>query len=164
MARSRHSASTSKGRGNLTQPEPGPTAVPWPNPLLGSQLGSANGGGHRCPQVRLGPREGGRYAATDHTGSYLHGALLVSAAAAVPAQAKVPAPNSQIVFGRFNTGLSDFQIFTANPDGTSRARSCPALRSAALVAERDQDLVYPPTRRPDPGHGQTRQVRLHAAG
>jgi hypothetical protein len=52
----------------------------------------------------------------------LAAALLGSAAAAVPAQAKVPDPNGQIVFGRFNTGLGDFQIFTANPDGTSQAQ------------------------------------------
>src|SRR5216683_7451824 len=56
-------------------------------------------------------------------------ALLGFAAVAVPAQAKVPGPDGQIVFGRFNTGLGDFQIFTANPTGPARSSSCPALRS-----------------------------------
>jgi Tol biopolymer transport system component len=55
------------------------------------------------------------------------GALLGSVACAVPAQAKVPGPNGQIVFGRFNTGLGDFQIFTANPDGTSQAQLLPGV-------------------------------------
>ena len=57
----------------------------------------------------------------------LAAALLGSAAAAVPAQAKVPGPNGQIVFGRFNTGLGDFQIFTANPDGTSQVQLLPGV-------------------------------------
>jgi Tol biopolymer transport system component len=55
------------------------------------------------------------------------GALLGVAAVAVPAQAKVPGPNGQIVFGRFNAGLGDFQIFTANPDGTSQAQLLPRV-------------------------------------
>ena len=55
------------------------------------------------------------------------GALLGLAAAGVPAQAKVPGPNGQIVFGRFNAGLGDFQIFTANPDGTSQVQLLPGV-------------------------------------
>ena len=55
------------------------------------------------------------------------GALLGLAAAAVPAQAKAPGPNGQIVFGRFNAGLGDFQIFTANPDGTSQVQLLPGV-------------------------------------
>jgi Tol biopolymer transport system component len=57
----------------------------------------------------------------------LAAALLGSAAVAVPVQAKVPGSNGQIVFGRFNTGLGDFQIFTANPDGTSQVQLLPGV-------------------------------------
>ncbi len=55
------------------------------------------------------------------------GALLGLAAAVVPAQAKAPGPNGQIVFGRFNAGLGDFQIFTANPDGTHQVQLLPGV-------------------------------------
>jgi hypothetical protein len=34
------------------------------------------------------------------------------------------------VFGRYSTALGDFQIFTANPDGHTRPRSCPARPNA----------------------------------
>lgn len=55
------------------------------------------------------------------------GALLGLAAAGVPAQAKVPGPNGQIVFGRFNASLGDFQVFTANPDGTRQVQLLPGV-------------------------------------
>lgn len=55
------------------------------------------------------------------------GALLGFTAAGVPAQAKAPGPNGQIVFGRFNAGLGDFQIFTANPDGTRQVQLLPGV-------------------------------------
>ena len=51
----------------------------------------------------------------------LTAALLVGVAATAPAQAKPPGANGQIVFGRYSTTLGDFQIFTANPDGTNQA-------------------------------------------
>src|SRR4029453_16101667 len=35
-----------------------------------------------------------------------------------PAQAKVPGPNGQIVFSRFNPDTENADIFVANPDGT----------------------------------------------
>ncbi|HEV2258951.1 MAG TPA: hypothetical protein VGS06_38030 [Streptosporangiaceae bacterium] len=55
----------------------------------------------------------------------LAAALLGGVAANVPAQAKAPGTNGQIVFGRFNADLGDFQIFTANPDGTNQAQVMP---------------------------------------
>ena len=54
-------------------------------------------------------------------------ALLGFASVSVPAQAKVPGPNGQIVFGRFDASLGDFQIFTANPDGTSQVQLRPGV-------------------------------------
>src|SRR5215472_5550650 len=54
-------------------------------------------------------------------------ALLAFAAVTVPAQAKVPGPNGQIVFGRFDASLGDFQIFTANPSGTSQVQLLPGV-------------------------------------
>lgn len=53
--------------------------------------------------------------------------LLGGATATVPGQATVPGPNGQIVFGRFNSGLGDFQIVTANPDGTSQVQLLPGV-------------------------------------
>lgn len=54
-------------------------------------------------------------------------ALAGLAAAALPAQAKVPGPDGQIIFGRFNASLGDFQIFTANPDGTRQVQLMPGV-------------------------------------
>ena len=51
--------------------------------------------------------------------------MLGSVAATAPAQAKAPGANGQIVFGRYSTALGDFQIFTANPDGTHQAQVLP---------------------------------------
>lgn len=85
--------------------------------------------------------------------------LLGGAAATVPAQAKVPGPNGQIVFGRFNPGLGDFQIFTANPDGTSQVQLLPGVAECPhwspdgtriLVCVADPGgLLRPATVRPD---------------
>ena len=36
-----------------------------------------------------------------------------------PAQAKVPGPNGQIVFSRFNGDTDSADVFVANPDGTN---------------------------------------------
>jgi Tol biopolymer transport system component len=36
-----------------------------------------------------------------------------------PAQAKVPGPNGQIVFSRFNGDTGNADVFVANPDGTN---------------------------------------------
>jgi len=55
----------------------------------------------------------------------LAAALLGGVAATAPAQAKAPGANGQIVFGRYSTALGDFQIFTANPDGTNEAQVLP---------------------------------------
>ena len=55
----------------------------------------------------------------------LAAALLGGVAATAPAQAKPPGANGQIVFGRYSTALGDFQIFTANPDGTNQAQVLP---------------------------------------
>ena len=86
-------------------------------------------------------------------------ALLGGVTAMVPAQAKVAGPNGQIVFGRFNTGLGDFQIFTANPDGTSQVPLLPGVAecprwspngSRILVCTADPGgLIRPATVRPD---------------
>ena len=45
-------------------------------------------------------------------------ALLGLISATGPAQAKVPGPDGQIVFGRFDPALNDEVSFTANPDGS----------------------------------------------
>jgi Tol biopolymer transport system component len=84
--------------------------------------------------------------------------LLGFAVAAAPAQAKTPGPDGQIVFGRFNTGLGDFQIFTANPDGTSQVQVLPGVAECPrwspdgtriLVCVTNQGgLVRPATLRP----------------
>lgn len=85
--------------------------------------------------------------------------LLGSAAAAVPAQAKAPGPNGQIVFGRFNTGLDDFQIFTANPDGTRQVQLLPGVAECPrwspdgttilVCVANPGGLIRPATVRPD---------------
>jgi Tol biopolymer transport system component len=90
--------------------------------------------------------------------------LLGVVAATVPAQAKVPGPNGQIVFGRFNPGLGDFQIFTTNPDGTGQAQLLPGVAECPrwspdgtkiLVCVADPGgLLRPATVRPD-GSGLT---------
>ena len=86
-------------------------------------------------------------------------ALLGFLAATVPAHAKVPGPNGQIVFGRFSTSLGDFQIFTANPDGTSQVQLLPGVAECPrwspdgtriLVCTADPDgLLRPATVKPD---------------
>lgn len=86
-------------------------------------------------------------------------ALLGFAAAAVPAQAKVPGPDGQIIFGRFNTGLGDFQIFTANPDGTSQVQVLPGVAECPrwspdgtkilVCVTNPGGLVRPATLKPD---------------
>ena len=86
-------------------------------------------------------------------------ALLGGAAAAVPAQAKVPGPNGQIIFGRFSTDLGDFQIFTANPDGTSQIQLLPRVAECPrwspngtrilVCAAKPGGLLRPATVRPD---------------
>jgi TolB protein len=43
------------------------------------------------------------------------------------ARAEVLGPNGQIVFGRFNPDLGDYQIFTANPDGSHRVQLLPGV-------------------------------------
>jgi Tol biopolymer transport system component len=85
--------------------------------------------------------------------------LLGGVAAAMPAQAKVPGANGQIVFGRFSPDLGDFQIFTANPDGTGQAQLLPGVaecprwspdgtRIMVCVAD-PRGLIRPATVRPD---------------
>jgi Tol biopolymer transport system component len=86
-------------------------------------------------------------------------ALLGFAAAAVPAQAKAPGPDGQIIFGRFNTGLGDFQIFTANPDGTSQVQLLPGVAECPrwspdgtrilVCVTNPGGLVRPATLKPD---------------
>ena len=44
---------------------------------------------------------------------------------ATPAGAISPGSNGRIAFGRFNDDLGDFQIFTANPDGSHEAQLIP---------------------------------------
>jgi Tol biopolymer transport system component len=89
----------------------------------------------------------------------LAAALLGGVAATAPAQAKAPGANGQIVFGRYSTGLGDFQIFTVNPDGTNEAQvlsgaaECPrwspgGARILVCVAD-PGGLVRPATVRPD---------------
>jgi Tol biopolymer transport system component len=89
----------------------------------------------------------------------LAAALLGGITALSPAQAKVPGANGQIVFGRFNPGLGDFQIFTANPDGTSQVQLLPGVAECPrwspdgtriLVCVADPGgLLRPATVRPD---------------
>jgi Tol biopolymer transport system component len=89
----------------------------------------------------------------------LAAALLGSGAAIAPAQAKAPGANGQIVFGRFNADLGDFQIFTANPDGTNQAQVLPGVAecprwspggSRILVCVADPGgLIRPATVRPN---------------
>ena len=52
-------------------------------------------------------------------------AALAVTAFAAPAGAKVPGPNGQIVFGRFNPALGDTVIYTINPDGSGQDRLSP---------------------------------------
>jgi hypothetical protein len=52
----------------------------------------------------------------------LAAALLGGVAATATAQANARDANGQIVFGRFSADLGDFQIFTADPDGTNQSR------------------------------------------
>ena len=42
----------------------------------------------------------------------------VLAAAALPASATFPGTNGRIAFGRFDSNISDFDLYTANPDGS----------------------------------------------
>ena len=89
----------------------------------------------------------------------LAAALLGAGAASAPAQAKPPGVNGQIVFGRYSTALGDFQIFTANPDGTNQAQVLPGAAECPrwspggariLVCLADPGgLVRPATVRPD---------------
>jgi hypothetical protein len=64
-------------------------------------------------------------------------AALVVTAFTAPAGAKVPGPNGQIVFGRFDQALGDFVSFTVNPDGSHEQQlfpghpRCPAGRRMA---------------------------------
>jgi Tol biopolymer transport system component len=44
--------------------------------------------------------------------------LLDLVAVMAPSQAKVPGPNGQIVFGRFDPAIGDDDIYVTNPDGT----------------------------------------------
>ena len=55
------------------------------------------------------------------TGMALLGVVTVTE----PAQAKVPGPNGQIVFGRFDPALGDFVSFTVNPDGSHERQLFP---------------------------------------
>jgi hypothetical protein len=89
----------------------------------------------------------------------LAAALLGGVAATAPAQATAPGANGQIVFGRYSTALGDFQIFTANPDGTKQAQVLPGAAECPrwspggariLVCVADPGgLVRPATVRPD---------------
>jgi Tol biopolymer transport system component len=51
--------------------------------------------------------------------------LLGLIAATLPAQAKVPGPNGQIVFTRYDPAIDDFHVFIANPDGTNEHQLLP---------------------------------------
>ena len=57
------------------------------------------------------------------TGMALLGVVTVTE----PAQAKVPGPNGQIMFTRFDPAVDDFTPFTINPDGTHEFRLLPDL-------------------------------------
>src|SRR2546423_13805446 len=51
--------------------------------------------------------------------------LIGTIAQTVPADATAAGLNGRIAFGRFNDGLGDFQLFTANPDGSHEVQVLP---------------------------------------
>ena len=94
-------------------------------------------------------------------------ALLGGAAAAVPAQAKVPGPNGQIICAVSAPTSATSRSSPRTPMGPARSSSCPALRSVRAGHRTGPRILVCATK---PGGllrqatVRRRRVGLHAAG